>query len=208
LLLERLREAERAAPARPFADHLADLATAGDADDGDDEELRSDDVRAHRDALVERGRAFVADEHGAGGVAAFVSWLDASTRGLRGERAVDLVTFHRAKGLEWPLVFVTGLERGLVPINWATTPSALAEERRLLHVACSRAEDQLHCSWARARSVGARRSARDPSPWLADLEVAAVRRVRPPRALTERVDDMRDVLRAVSPPAPRRRQVR
>jgi ATP-dependent exoDNAse (exonuclease V) beta subunit len=106
-------------------------------------------------------------------VAAFVSWLDLATRtDARGERGVDLVTFHRAKGLEWQVVFVTGLERGLVPISWATTPAARAEERRLLHVALGRAEDTLHCSWARLRTAGGRRSARQPSPWLGDLELA------------------------------------
>ncbi len=198
MLLDRLREAERDAPGRRFADLLADLAT-------DDED--SDDVRTHRDALVEMGRTFVDAEQGLGGVAAFVSWLDASTRAeANGGDVVDLLTFHRAKGLEWPLVFVTGLERGLVPISWASTPAALDEERRLLHVACSRAEDELHCSWARARTVGARRSSREPSPWLADLEAAAARGMRTPRALSERVDDMRGALSAATPPAPRARR--
>ena len=69
------------------------------------------------------------------------------------------MTFHRAKGLEWQVVFVTGLERGLVPISWATTPTARAEERRLLHVALGRAEDGLHCSWARERTAHGRRVA-------------------------------------------------
>ena len=48
-------------------------------------------------------------------------------------------------------MFVTGLEQGLVPISWATTPEQLAEERRLLHVALGRAEDALHLSWAEVR---------------------------------------------------------
>jgi len=47
-----------------------------------------------------------------------------------------------------------------------TSAAAQAEERRLLHVALSRAEDELHCSWAQARSVGARRAARDPRAQL------------------------------------------
>jgi len=106
-------------------------------------------------------------------VAAFVSWLDLATRNdASSERGVDLLTFHRAKGLEWQVVFVTGLERGLVPISWATTPAARAEERRLLHVALGRAEDALHCSWTRLRTAAGRRSPRQPSPWLAELEHA------------------------------------
>jgi DNA helicase-2/ATP-dependent DNA helicase PcrA len=83
---------------------------------------------------------------------------------------VELVTFHRAKGLEWPVVFVTGLEDGLVPIAHAKTGAALEEERRLLYVALSRAQDELHCSWAKARTFGARSSPRVPSPYLAPIE--------------------------------------
>jgi DNA helicase-2/ATP-dependent DNA helicase PcrA len=82
--------------------------------------------------------------------------------------AVELATFHRAKGLEWESVCVVGLEDGFVPIVHAATPEALAEERRLLYVALTRASVQLHCSWARARrTTGGRRMDRQPSPWLA-----------------------------------------
>ena len=70
--------------------------------------------------------------------------------------AVTICTFHRAKGLEWPAVWVTGLEQGLVPIGHATTPAAEAEERRLLYVALTRAERELHCSWAEHRRFGGR----------------------------------------------------
>ena len=83
---------------------------------------------------------------------------------------VELVTFHRSKGLEWPVVFVTGLEEGLVPIVHAKTPVAMEEERRLLYVALSRAQDELHCSWAASRTFGTRPSSRSPSPYLAPIE--------------------------------------
>ena len=91
--------------------------------------------------------------------AGLVGWLEASLRSdppRQAGDAVDLVTFHRAKGLEWRVVFVTGLEDGLVPIAHAHSTEALAEERRLLYVACTRAMDELFCSWARgARFRGA-----------------------------------------------------
>ena len=120
--------------------------------------VSDDELRTHRDALLRFGREYLAAENGPGSVAGFVSWLDLATRGESSdERGVDLVTFHRAKGLEWQVVFVTGLERGLVPISWAGTPSARAEERRLLHVALGRAEDWVHCSWARERTAHGRR---------------------------------------------------
>jgi len=107
------------------------------------------------------------------GADGFVSWLEASLRSdppRQAGDAVDVMTFHRAKGLEWRVVFVTGLEDGLVPIAHARSSEAFAEERRLLYVACTRAMDDLRCSWARERSFGGRRSARKPSPYLAAIE--------------------------------------
>lgn len=83
---------------------------------------------------------------------------------------VDLLTFHRAKGLEWPTVFVIGLEDGFVPISHAKTRVALAEEQRLLYVALSRASDELNCSWARQRTFGRRLVKREPSPYLEPIE--------------------------------------
>jgi DNA helicase-2/ATP-dependent DNA helicase PcrA len=108
--------------------------------------------------------------------------------------------------LEWPVVFVTGLERGLVPISWATEPDDLAEERRLLHVALSRAGEELHCSWARVRLSSGRRVAREPSPWLGDLEHAARAFALPVPVLTDRVSEMRNALAASTGPAPRIRR--
>jgi DNA helicase-2/ATP-dependent DNA helicase PcrA len=99
-----------------------------------------------------------------------------STAG-RGEAggAVELATFHRAKGLEWEVVHVVGLEAGFVPIVHATTSDALAEERRLLYVALTRASRVLECSWAESRTMGSGRAMdRRPSPWVEDLAGACV----------------------------------
>jgi DNA helicase-2/ATP-dependent DNA helicase PcrA len=82
------------------------------------------------------------------------------------------MTIHVAKGLEFDTVFVTGLEKGLVPISHAKTPEALDEEQRLLYVALSRAERVLHLSWGRERAVGMRTARRTPSSWLARVEDA------------------------------------
>jgi DNA helicase-2/ATP-dependent DNA helicase PcrA len=161
---------------------------------------------SERDALLELGRDYLDSVSGPGALSEFTAWLDTATGGSTGAHGVDLVTFHRAKGLEWTLVFVTGVERGMVPISWATTAEAQAEERRLLHVALSRAEDELHVSWARARLVGTRRTAREPSPWLGLLEHEANRaphgllsRRRGPR---DHLGELRATLAAASPPAP------
>jgi ATP-dependent DNA helicase UvrD/PcrA len=63
------------------------------------------------------------------------------------EDAVALSTFHAAKGLEWPTVVVIGLVPGLVPHAGARTPAARDEERRLLHVAVTRAERDVILTW-------------------------------------------------------------
>jgi DNA helicase-2/ATP-dependent DNA helicase PcrA len=123
--------------------------------------------------------ARLADEHAVEApdatVGEFLEWVVAggdSDMELDAVDGVDLSTFHRAKGLEWPAVAVVGLEDGMVPIAYATTPGALAEERRLLYVALTRAEDELWCSWAGLRRVGDRTWRCDPSPLLAAVERA------------------------------------
>ena len=83
--------------------------------------------------------------------------------------AVDLATFHAAKGLEWPIVHLAGLEQGLVPISRAHTSAEVAEERRLLYVAITRAERELHCHWAGERAFGDRTASRSPSPYLSAI---------------------------------------
>lgn len=87
--------------------------------------------------------------------------------------AVDVATFHAAKGLEWPIVHLAGLEQGLVPISRAQTPAEIAEEQRLLYVAVTRAERELHCHWAAERAFGDRKVSRSPSPYLNAILTAA-----------------------------------
>jgi DNA helicase II / ATP-dependent DNA helicase PcrA len=71
------------------------------------------------------------------------------------EQGVTLMTLHTAKGLEWPLVVMTGLEHGLFPLARAEEqPSGLEEERRLCYVGLTRAKDKLYLTWARARRRG------------------------------------------------------
>ncbi|HXH56867.1 ATP-dependent DNA helicase UvrD2 [Iamia sp.] len=86
--------------------------------------------------------------------------------------AIDVVTFHAAKGLEWPVVHIAGLEDGFVPVSHARTPEAESEERRLLHVALTRAEDVVRLSWAEQRTLRDREVVRRPSPYLAALSDA------------------------------------
>ncbi len=73
---------------------------------------------------------------------------------------VRLLTMHRAKGLEFDTVFICGLEDGLMPIANSGARSSIEDERRLLHVAVTRAKRHLYLSWCRSRSGRMRRPSR------------------------------------------------
>jgi len=85
--------------------------------------------------------------------------------------AVSLLTVHAAKGLEWPVVFVAGLEEGTLPHSRSLREgaAAVAGERRVAYVALSRPQHQLYLSWRRTRVVGGQPVACRPSRFLADL---------------------------------------
>jgi DNA helicase-2/ATP-dependent DNA helicase PcrA len=71
------------------------------------------------------------------------------------ERGVTLMTMHTAKGLEWPVVAIAGLEDGLFPLARSLEQNeTLEEERRLFYVGLTRAKDKLYLSWARSRRRG------------------------------------------------------
>jgi DNA helicase-2/ATP-dependent DNA helicase PcrA len=158
-------------PGMSFAARLTDIERlAGDGDAPPERRLRLE-------ALVRLGHEYLAADPSAS-AEGFLAWLTATVRTDQpddGADVVELATFHRAKGLEWPVVFVAGLERGLVPIGQAKTDAAEAEERRLLYVAVTRAQRELHCSWAQRRTFGTRTVPRQPSPWLGLIDVACAR---------------------------------
>ena len=152
----RAAQSRRAtAPSRTFAEHLTDLAARHRR-----RAARRGAPRARRRAGAARPRVPRGRRRARGSVDGFLEFLQTSLRGDdagdSADDAVELLTFHRAKGLEFDTVFVTGLERGLVPISHAKSTEALDEEQRLLYVALSRAERGLHLSWARERTVGGR----------------------------------------------------
>ena len=120
---------------------------------------------------------------------AFSTWLQTTTGGDEVDDktdAIDIATFHAAKGLEWPIVHIAGLEQGLVPISYARTPDAQAEEQRLFYVAVTRAEHTVLCSWSKERQFGARASSRNPSPYLQLVEDALDRLTNTTRPVDQR----------------------
>ncbi len=85
---------------------------------------------------------------------------------------VTLLTLHSAKGLEFPVVFITGLEDGLLPHSRSfSEPDAMEEERRLLYVGLTRAKDSLFLTYCFRRSLYGESIPGIPSRFLADIPV-------------------------------------
>ncbi|WP_285475403.1 UvrD-helicase domain-containing protein [Actinoplanes sp. NBRC 101535] len=83
--------------------------------------------------------------------------------------AVNLLTLHAAKGLEFPVVFLVGCEDGLVPLRWpgsAPTDDEIAEERRLFFVGLTRAQDRLYISHTARRTRHGSERDQAPTPFL------------------------------------------
>ncbi|MGK7876707.1 MAG: DNA helicase PcrA [Xenococcaceae cyanobacterium] len=87
-----------------------------------------------------------------------------------GQNQVSLMTLHSAKGLEFPVVFLVGLEQGLFPHSRTLRdPLALEEERRLCYVGVTRAQEQLFLTYARERFFWGSREMKMPSQFLYEL---------------------------------------
>jgi DNA helicase-2/ATP-dependent DNA helicase PcrA len=94
---------------------------------------------------------------------------------------VTLSTLHAAKGLEFPVVFMAGLEEGIMPYvrgDEEDPRAALAEERRLMYVGMTRAKARLYLTRARQRFLYGQRLKGEPSPFLTDISGDLVRFVR------------------------------
>ena len=144
----------------------------GFEEDGD--AVEGDEAR-ERQASLETLLAIVDELVGAdpaADVAGVLADLDARAAHEREGSAggVNLLTYHRAKGLEWDAVFLPSLEEGILPIRQARDDDdALAEERRLLYVGITRARVHLALSWAERRETRGREGRRQPSRFLLDL---------------------------------------
>ncbi|MEK8133144.1 DNA helicase PcrA [Paenibacillus filicis] len=96
-----------------------------------------------------------------------------------GKQGVVLMTMHSAKGLEFPVVFIVGLEEGVFPHSRALMDNEeLEEERRLAYVGITRAEQELYLTCARMRTLFGRTAANAPSRFLNELPVELVENAR------------------------------
>lgn len=89
--------------------------------------------------------------------------------------AVTLLTLHAAKGLEYPVVFIAGLEEGVLPHTRSMdNPDEMAEERRLMYVGLTRAKDQVYLTYAFRRFLYGVAQANVPSRFLGDIPAQLV----------------------------------
>ena len=87
-----------------------------------------------------------------------------------GEEAVTLMTLHSAKGLEFPVVFLVGMEEGIFPgYKSIGEPGELEEERRLCYVGITRAKEHLFMTCARQRTIFGSTSCNNPSRFLKEI---------------------------------------
>ncbi|MCB1619906.1 MAG: DNA helicase II [Thiothrix sp.] len=101
-------------------------------------------------------------------------------QGEAGEDCVQMMTLHSAKGLEFPLVFLCGLEEGLFPHQMSVDePGRLEEERRLCYVGITRAEQLLVISYAEQRQLHGQTRFNAPSRFLRELPPELLEEVRP-----------------------------
>jgi len=109
-------------------------------------------------------------------------------QGTQWEDCVQLMTLHAAKGLEFPLVFICGVEEGLFPHQMSIAEEGrLEEERRLCYVGITRAERELYLTYAESRRLHGTETYPRPSRFLSELPVELLQEVRPRAHVTRPV---------------------
>jgi len=105
--------------------------------------------------------------------------LDSGERQAESGACVQMMTLHSAKGLEFPLVFLTGMEEGLFPHRMSTEePGRIEEERRLCYVGITRAMRQLYLTYAETRRLHGTDTYNRPSRFLQEIPPALLSEVR------------------------------
>lgn len=134
------------------------------------------------DELVTAARYYAHEDENLDPLSAFLSHaaLEAGEgRGEAGEDCVQLMTLHSAKGLEFPLVFLCGVEEGLFPHQMSLEePGRLEEERRLCYVGITRAMRQLYLTYAENRRLHGKETYPRPSRFVGEIPAELLQEVR------------------------------
>jgi DNA helicase-2/ATP-dependent DNA helicase PcrA len=160
---------------------VSDIVKAAILDTGYEYALKgekTDEAEARLENLQELVNAAVDyDDNGVEGLREFIdhSALVSDQDQYKRDAPVTLMTVHAAKGLEFPIVFIAGLEDGLFPHSRsATDPAEMEEERRLCYVAMTRAEKFLYVTHAMKRRVYGEELASEPSQFLNEMPLELI----------------------------------
>lgn len=159
-------------------------------------ETRAQIVQEFLGYIAEFERGLAADESDP--LQAFlenVALFTATDQMLSDRGEVSLMTLHSAKGLEFPVVFLCGMEDGLFPSSQSRfDPERMEEERRLCYVGITRAREELRLSYAKQRMLYGKIESTRPSQFLEELAGALPEQPKPQRAQTYREEQRKPLL--------------
>jgi len=187
LMIEKMEQAIRELPLHEQVDHV--IAHSGllthYRNDKNGGEARIENL----EELVSAARGFNADNTNAAEagemtpLAAFLSHAvleSGEGQANDGEDCVQMMTLHTAKGLEFPMVFLCGMEENLFPHSRSVNePSGLEEERRLCYVGITRAMKHLFISYAESRRLHGMDSHHSPSRFIREIPSELLEEIRP-----------------------------
>ncbi|MCE3285767.1 MAG: helicase [Steroidobacteraceae bacterium] len=181
-LIEKLDAETQGLPLHEQVDHViqaSGLAGHYQKEKADKGEARLENL----EELVSAARGFEPEDDGMTPLMAFLSHAvleSGEGQAEEWEDCVQMMTLHSAKGLEFPVVFLCGLEDGLFPHQRSVTDMhGLEEERRLCYVGCTRAMRHLYLTYAEQRRMHGIDSYGAPSRFIAEVPARLVEEVRP-----------------------------
>lgn len=167
--LKAYYEKERGERGQARLENLAELVSAARTFDPDEDyrfDALSEETESEELTLLEEFLSHAALEAGEG-------------QGDPNQDCVQLMTLHSAKGLEFPLVFIAGMEEGLFPHAMSLQePGRLEEERRLCYVGMTRAMKQLYLTYAEARRIHGSDTFNRPSRFISEVPDELIQEVR------------------------------
>jgi DNA helicase-2/ATP-dependent DNA helicase PcrA len=194
-LIETMRQATEGQPLPQLMEHVIDASGLtqhyrNEREGADRLENLSELINAAKTFLAERGAQPAAEAEETDDVTAFLAHaaLEAGEHQANaGADALQLMTVHSAKGLEFHTVFVSGLEEGLFPHeNSLTAVDGMEEERRLMYVALTRARRRLYLTFAQSRMLHGQTRLNVPSRFFREIPERLMKKVRPARIAEQR----------------------
>jgi len=181
-LIERLDESTRAMSLDEQVEHVVNA--SGLIEHFRNDKLGGESRVENLKELISAAQSFVPDEESEfTPLIEFLSFAvleSGDTQAQDYEDSVQLMTLHSAKGLEFPVVFVCGLEDGLFPHQRSATDAAgLEEERRLCYVGLTRARRQVYLSYAEQRRLYGTDHYGTPSRFLREIPEELIEEIRP-----------------------------